>query len=129
MGSGLNTGSRDLQIAPRWSDNNSFFRVNSTNDPGVNTGSDSRGLFIANRILSTETRNYRNSSRYVLSTSSNALADVALFLSATNNAGSAALYSSRQISFSSSGEGLTDTEASNFYSAVNNYQLSLSRNV
>ena len=129
IGSGANTGSKDLQIVPRWSDNNSYFRVNSTNDSGVSTGSDSRGLFIANRISSTETRNYRNSTRYVLSTSSNTFADVALFLSATNNAGNAASYSSREIALSSIGDGLTDTEASNFYTAVQAFQTTLSRNI
>jgi hypothetical protein len=38
-------------------------------------------------------------------------------------------YSNNNLAFSSIGDGLTDTEASNLYTAVQNYQVALSRNV
>jgi hypothetical protein len=38
-------------------------------------------------------------------------------------------FSSRQCAFSSIGDGLTDTEASDFYTAVNSFQVTLNRNV
>jgi hypothetical protein len=39
------------------------------------------------------------------------------------------LYSNKQYAFASIGDGLTDTEAANFYTAVQAYQLALNRNV
>jgi len=38
-------------------------------------------------------------------------------------------YSNKQCAFASIGNGLTDTEAANFYTAVNTYQTTLGRNV
>jgi hypothetical protein len=38
-------------------------------------------------------------------------------------------FSTRQCAFSSIGDGLTDTQASNFYTAVQAFQTTLSRNV
>jgi len=38
-------------------------------------------------------------------------------------------YSNRNIAFASIGDGITDTEASNFYTAVQAFQTTLSRQV
>jgi len=46
-----------------------------------------------------------------------------------NQNGTPASYSIRQCAFASIGDGLTDAESSNFYTAVNTYQTTLSRNV
>lgn len=53
------------------------------------------------------------------------------FISTINSNGSpnAGLYSNKQFSFCTIGDGLTDTEAANFYTAVQAYQTTLSRNV
>ena len=46
-----------------------------------------------------------------------------------NSNGSIVQYSDRRFQFASIGSGLTDTEASNFYTAVQAMQTTLSRNV
>ena len=51
------------------------------------------------------------------------------YLGARNNAGPAALYSVHQCAFAFIGDSLTDTEAANFYTAVQAYQTTLSRQV
>ena len=51
------------------------------------------------------------------------------YFGAVNNNGTANLFDNRQIAFGSIGDGLTDTEASNFYTAVQAFQTSLSRQV
>ena len=53
----------------------------------------------------------------------------ATYLGADNRLGTATEFSSKQCAFASIGEGLTDTEAANFYTAVQAYQTTLSRNV
>jgi hypothetical protein len=52
-----------------------------------------------------------------------------LFIGATNLLGSATQYSSREISFSHIGDGLTVSEFTNFYTAVQAFQTTLSRQV
>jgi hypothetical protein len=51
------------------------------------------------------------------------------YLGARNDAGVANLYSLHQCAFASIGDGLTDTDAANFYTAVQAYQTTLSRQV
>ena len=52
-----------------------------------------------------------------------------LYIGALNAGGVAQYFSSRQYAFASMGDGLTDTEASNFYTAVQAFQTTLSRQV
>lgn len=127
FGSSFATSTRDFNIFPRLS-NLSYFRVNSSNDAGVSTGSDSRGWFCANRISSTQTRNYRNSTQYILNTSSIATANLSILLSA-NNDSTFRNYSNRQIAFSTFGSGLTDGEAAALYSSIQTFQTTLGRQV
>jgi hypothetical protein len=89
---------------------------------GFNTNT--LGLFIGNK-LSTSHKFFKNNT---------------LLTSATGNAGSLPTvnigiggfgteFSNRQCAFASIGDGLTDTQASNFYTAVQAFQTTLSRNV
>jgi hypothetical protein len=43
--------------------------------------------------------------------------------------GSGAYYNNAELAFASLGDGLTDTEAANFYTAVQAFQTALSRNI
>jgi hypothetical protein len=52
-----------------------------------------------------------------------------MYLGAVNNSNSGTFYSTKQCAFASIGDGLTDTEAANLYTAVQNFQVALSRNV
>jgi hypothetical protein len=51
------------------------------------------------------------------------------YLGARNNAGTPVYYSNHQCAFAFIGDGLTDTDASNLYTAVQAYQTTLSRQV
>ena len=54
-----------------------------------------------------------------------------MYISATNSGGAGASieFSPRQLAFSSIGDGLTDTEAANYYTAVQTFQTTLNRQV
>ena len=54
---------------------------------------------------------------------------IKLYLSAQNANNVAGQFSNRQNAFASIGDGLTDTQAASLYTCVNNFQVSLSRNV
>ena len=114
-----------LNLFPNFS-GSSYFRVNSLADGGFSTGASNLGLWIANRISSAETRNYRNTTRYVNTTVSTGLINENVWLASSPDF---ADYYLNQYAFASIGDGLTDTDAANFYTAVNAYQVALSRNV
>lgn len=88
------------------------------------------GHFIGSRRGATDTEAYKNGSSLATFTTSSAnLSDRNIFVAAMNNAPSPQYYSSREYAFASIGDGLTDTEASDFYNAVQAFQTTLSRQV
>lgn len=104
----------------------SYFRVNSNTDGGFSTGASHLGLWVANRISSNETRNYRNTTRYVNSTSSTGLINQNVWLASSYDL---ADYYSNQFAFASIGDGLSDTEAANLYTSIQKFQTTLLRQV
>jgi hypothetical protein len=98
---------------------------------GVGVGNtDSLGFFNGNRKNSTTISHFKNGTNLGdLTASSVALNSEIVFVGAGNINGSSSNFSSRECAFASIGDGLTDTEASDFYTAVQDFQTTLSRNV
>ena len=109
------SGNSCLNVWPRYgAGNDIYFRVNSNPTASLGINSDSRGLFIANRVSSSGTRNFKNTTLYAQTETSGALNTSTIWISRQ-----AMAYDNRQCAFVSLGLGLTDTEASNFYNRVN----------
>lgn len=86
-------------------------------------------MFIASRLSSTEVKAYYAGSAYqTVASNSQALTSLSIYLAALH-ATSTTYYSNRQCAFASIGEGLSDTNASDFYTAVQAFQTTLSRQV
>jgi hypothetical protein len=99
------------------------FADNSANANG-------QGFYVGNRTGATLRNNWKNGSKvHTSSSASQTQANFNFFVGALNNAGSAAAYTNKQCAFASIGDGLTDTEASNFYTAVQAFQTTLGRQV
>ena len=127
----LNTsigGNPGTNLNIKWSDNNFYPRVNDNNAGVLNTGN-SLGLFITNRINSTQVRAFRNTTLHVITSNSIQKVNLNFYIGATNSSGSAAFYSNRQCAFASIGDGLTDTQAGDLNTAVQAFNTSLSRQV
>lgn len=92
---------------------------------------DSRGLFISTRTSSTSFKSFINSTlkATLTTTQTNPLLSRVLFLSAMASSGFALQFSNRELAFAHIGDGLTDTEAANLYTAVQSYQTTLGRQV
>ena len=91
---------------------------------------DSRGFFINNRVASSSMSLFRNNVKQTDNLSSNVLSNRTIYIGAqSSDLVNPRLPSNREWAFSSIGDGLTDTEASNFYTAVQAMQTTLSRNV
>ena len=91
---------------------------------------DSRGFFTGCRTSSTLLAQYRNGS--LLATGnfgSNVTANIPFYIGASNNQGTAQYFANRECAFASLGEGLNATEAANFYTAVQNFNTTLARNI
>lgn len=106
-----------------------YAAVNSLQTYTSFADTDSRGFYIANRTASNVINVFRNSTKKVTgATGSNALPGANYFILAWNN-GTPQYYSTKQCAFASIGDGLTDTEAANYYNRVQTFQTTLERQV
>lgn len=107
---------------------NAFYGQLHDGNSGITNSTSSLGLFVANRVNSTEVRNFQNGvlkQKTVTSITKNNLTITIM----ARNRGFIDFYSDRQIAFASIGDGLTDTDGANFYTAVQAYQTTLGRQV
>jgi hypothetical protein len=110
--------------------NLAFKAINRLEAAGGSTYTPTTGLLIGSRNSSTIEKYYHKGTLInTLTINSGSRSTFKMFLGAYNNANVASGYSSKQTAFASIGDGLTDTEAANFYTAVQNMQIALSRNV
>jgi hypothetical protein len=90
----------------------------------------SQGLFISSRINSANVSLYRNNGNIGnISLNSSTRPSNNIYIGAGNITNLPQQYSLKESAFASIGDGLTDTEAANFYTAVQAYQTTLGRQV
>jgi hypothetical protein len=92
----------------------------------------SLGFYTGNRTASTVINAWKNGVKIVTgaTTASSAPTTGNIFILALNTGGgTGANYSTKECAFASIGDGLTDTDAANLYTAVQAFNTSLSRNV
>jgi hypothetical protein len=107
-----------------------YYNINSTNVYLQVLDTNSRAFYIGNRTASNVVNGWRNSSKIVTGTTASTAPSTAnVYLGAFNRVGSVVFYSTKQCAFASIGDGLTDTDAGNFYTAVQAFQTTLSRQV
>jgi hypothetical protein len=90
---------------------------------------DSRGFYITSRTGTTVTMFENSTLKVTQTTTALARPNVKIYVGAQNNAGAANIPSSKQLAFASIGDGLTNTDAANFYTAVQAFQTTLGRQV
>ena len=130
IGSGDSGDTNQIYILPRYAGSFLFSKLNSTAQVNYNPIVDSLGLFLISRIASNQYSVFQKNTKLVLGASnSTALNSKSIYLGAINNNGSSDYYSNRQLAFSTIGNGLSDTRAANFYTAVQKFQTTLSRQV
>ena len=91
---------------------------------------DSRAFYMANRTASNVYNGWRNSVKSVTGTTvSSTPVNLNTYIGSLNQNGSPLFYTTKECAFASIGDGLTDTEAANLYTAVQAYQTTLGRQV
>jgi hypothetical protein len=122
-------GSAGQQIGYAYNSTLNFIAFNSIEFAGP-IFSPTIGLLLATRISSTTTKWFhRNNSPYSDNQTSTSLKNANLFLGGLNFLGNLFLPSTKECAFASIGDGLTDTQAANLYTAVEAFQTTLSRQV
>lgn len=124
-----NTTHSIMQFQIRTIANNLTYENGSQIVQGSN--SDSRGMYIGTSTSSTSAKVFRNLGLFSTSSTPQTRSPFNnnIFLSASNWNNSGINYSNRELAFASIGDGLTDTEAANLYTAVQAYQTTLGRQV
>jgi hypothetical protein len=99
------------------------------------TNTDTRGFFLASRTSSTSLKAYKNNTfkNQTTLTNTGALPNLNYMYGVVGASGGygydVATFNNYLHSFASIGDGLTDTEAANLYTAVQNFNTTLNRNV
>jgi hypothetical protein len=108
---------------------NGFLRISTGGGIQNTTTQRYDGFFVGSRIPSS-VKLFR--SNLLIGSYTTANLDIPnqnVYVGASNTAGVATSFTQREYAFASVGDGLTDTEASNFYTAVQAFQTTLSRQV
>lgn len=114
----------------KYSDGNSYFRVNSPASYIQYLNPDSKGFYMSNRTAVGVINGWKNNIKVANgSFGSGTLSNLSMLINAWNNQGSITDFSQKNCAFSSIGDGLNDTEAANFYTIVQNFQTTLNRQV
>ena len=89
------------------------------------------GFYIGTRTSSTSHKLYKNNTTLGTNTTLNidVLPNANIYICGANTTTLGALYSTKQCAFASIGDGLNDTEAANFYTAVQAFQTTLGRQI
>ena len=102
---------------------------NSESQPRA-TLTNSSGFFVNNRTASNAANLWRNGIKLIQSTTAvSAIPNLTNYIGAVNSAGIGLNYAGKNYAFASIGNGLTDTEVTNFYTAVQAFQTTLGRQV
>ena len=130
MGSGNLCGTDNLSLfIRRNTDLAGYDSGDFTTNRATFTNTNGQGFYCGTAIT-TSSKYFKNgTSQVTKSLSVKSISSVNIYIGAFNEDNATIYYSPKQCAFASIGDGLTDTQASNFYTAVQAFQTTLSRNV
>lgn len=133
LGTGDNQGYYSTSLFLRRSNNTcGFDSGTASSGKRISASSmDSSGFFVGKITASNDRKFLRNNSLLVSSSTpaNNELHNYSILLAGYNNIGTPQFFGSKECAFLTIGDGLTDTEASNLYTAVQAFQTTLIRQV
>lgn len=110
--------------------NRSLYTCVNNLEQSIGTQTTTAGFWGVSRISSTGWATYKNGSNIANKTATSlAPVTIPVFIASRNVANVPTTFGNKEVAFFSIGDGLTDTQAADFYTCVNTFQVSLSRNV
>jgi len=125
-------GTGRTMMTTRYGDNSCYYAINKNIYAYSAFGgiANSLGFYNATTVASSVSKLFKNGTVILSGNTDNVLSTIPIYIGAFNNQGTgAAGFSNRQYAFASIGDGLTDTEAANLYTAVQRFQTTLGRQV
>ena len=119
-------------MTTRYGDTGCYYAINKNTYAYSAYGNvaNSLGFYNATTVASSVSKLFKNGTVILSGNTDNVLSTRPIYIGAYNNQGTgAAGFSNRQYAFASIGDGLTDTEAANLYTAVQRFQTTLGRQV
>ena len=119
------------QMFLRFTDDNFYGIIDSNTAFAQILNTNTTGYYVVSRTSNNSIKAYKNSSLVATNTTTiiPILNSYQILISARNDASTPENYDNKEAAFASIGDGLTDTEAANFYTVVQKYQTSLSRQI
>jgi hypothetical protein len=131
MGSGtIGSGANSSTIYSRFSGDQFYSGLNCTLVVPGDANLSSIGFFVTSRTSSTQYSRYKRGSSTINKTNTDSVGtnpNTTIYLGAGNNSGSASNYSNREYDFCFIGDGLTQTQVDNYWTALQTFNTSLSR--
>lgn len=106
---------------------NSFQSSINSNQRVIQSNTNSNGFYLVTRLTTNSQTGQKNSTQYITSSVRNNYITTSFKILRPGDYNGE--YSNRNLAFASIGDGLLDSEAANFYTAVQAFQVSLSRNI
>jgi hypothetical protein len=128
MGCNYTSGNTSLITMSLRNSNTFYSRLNDDTTQLSYSNTNSQGFYINTRTTSTGYSSFKNNVKNSITVNSSGNQTNVFYLGAVAVLGNN-YWSNRQCAFASIGDGLTDTEAANFYTAVQNYNTTLGRQV
>jgi hypothetical protein len=131
---GIYNGTKGIWLGLRQSSGSVFtggiFQAGTSLEASV-ANLNSTGYYIGGKNGNTTTKFYKNGANVLsIAKADTTATNTTIYLASLNQNGTPSFgFSTKQVAFSSIGDGLTDTEAANLYTRVQAYQTALSRNV
>lgn len=130
MGSANGTYSVSNHLALKWSDGNTYGSI-SVNSNVIFANAVSTGFYIVSRTANNSLKLYKNN--LLVGTNTTTITPIAntfqIFIGARNENTTPLSWDNKECAFASIGLGLTDAEAATYNTIVNNFQVTLNRNV
>jgi hypothetical protein len=124
-------GFNDTELNPYFTDNNFYSIINDTVYTNISyANNNSQGFYVSNKNNTNNNLGYKNGTLVINGTNISASKTNAnIVVGARTNGGSVDRFATYEIQFSSIGNGLTNTQVSNFYTCVQTFNTTLSRQV
>ena len=106
-----------------------FSGINAAQGTRPSAANPTTGLLLGSRVNSTQEKYYLNNVSQTRTANSTNLSLLNTLIGCYNAVGTPNLFSTKECAFASIGDGLTDTQASDFYTAIQAFQTTLSRQV
>lgn len=119
------------QMFLKFTDGNYYGIIDSNTAFAQFSNTNTTGYYVVSRTANNSIKAYKNSS--LVATNTSTIIPIAnsysIFIGARSDSFTAQNFDDKETAFASIGDGLTDAEAANFYTAVQAYQTSLNRQV